>query len=141
MSPPHDPLPPRVPKSTARYKVAATESSFRIVQTACARVISDAVGLLRLRKKFSSCSLTLSLRIGTEIVFVVSPGANVSAPLVEVKSEPANAVPLAVAKSTEIGTFQAVERETAKTASLVPLVPSAVSTSSMERVGADAGVN
>ena len=41
-------------------------------------------------------SPTASFMSGTEIVFVVSPGANSSVPEVATKSEPATALPLSV---------------------------------------------
>ncbi len=53
-------------------------------------------GLDRLSTKDSVGSATASLAIATATILVVSPGANVSVPEVEVKSPPATAVPFAV---------------------------------------------
>ncbi len=71
-----------------------------MVPTPVPSQIRALVGLLRITVRVSLPSKPASLVIGTVIVFVVSPGANVSVPLAAVKSVPDVAVPLAVVYAT-----------------------------------------
>src|SRR4051812_11386232 len=80
-------------------------------------------------------SAAVSPTTATAIVFRVSPGANVSTPLVATKSDPAAAVSPKVAYDTLTGTVAAADRRTVKTNGVVPAFPSASDTSSIAIAG------
>jgi hypothetical protein len=80
-------------------------------------------------EKVSFGSATVSPMTLTATVLLVSPGLNVSVPPVLWKSLPAVAVPPDVAQLTVTGWALAADSDTAKTAGVVPALPSGTDTS------------
>src|SRR3954470_4169492 len=94
------PVRPTAPMSCVCHGVGnggVLPSSLVIVTTACASAIVALTGAVRLTSTVSSGSTTVSPRMGTLIVVVVAPGANVAVPLAGVPISDADAVPGTIA--------------------------------------------
>src|SRR5689334_12283982 len=96
--------------------------------------VAALVGRVSLTEKVSLASFNVSPLTGTAIVMLVLPAANVSVPVLAVKSA-AVAVPTAVAYLTVIGEVEADDRVTVNVALTVPLLPSLTATSLIDRDG------
>src|SRR5436190_1549598 len=95
-----------------------------MVPAPCASVMVAFVGLLTLTTNVSSLPAAVPIFTVTAIGCVLTPGANVSVPLIPTKSLPLAAVPLAVVYATVTVCVLVGVSVTVNVAVVVPLLPS-----------------
>src|SRR5436189_277142 len=116
----------------------STTSSLTMVPAPCASVMVAFVGPLKLTTNVSSGSTVVSPLTVTAIGCVLTPGANVSVPLIPTKSLPLAAVPLAVVYATVTVCVLVGVSVTVNVAVVVPLLPSVTLTLLMLSAGSTA---